>query len=177
MGLMIGNLGAMSQPLMSAEGKTLLDTLTSQRRHVLGILEGLSDEDLRRPMLPSGWTCLGLVQHLALDVERFWFRAVVAGEPMETGGDDNAWEVGPQVPADTVFNLYRKEIELADAIIAGTDPDAAPAWWPEDLFGSFRLENLREVMLHVITETACHAGHLDAVRELIDGRKWMVLTG
>jgi hypothetical protein len=31
-------------------------------------------------------------------------------------------------------------------------------------------------MLHVITETACHAGHLDAVRELIDGRTWMVLT-
>src|SRR5262245_45071899 len=89
----MANLAAMPQLDMSAEARTLLDTLTSQRQHVLGILEGLSEDDLRRPVLPSGWTCLGLVQHLALDVECFWFRAVVAGEPMENGGDDNAWEV------------------------------------------------------------------------------------
>jgi hypothetical protein len=81
------------------------------------------------------------------------------------------------VPADAVLHLYRREIQLADAIISATDLDTAPAWWPEDLFGSFRLDDLREIMLHVITETACHAGHLDAVRELIDGRRWMVLTG
>jgi uncharacterized damage-inducible protein DinB len=171
----IANLAAMSQLADNAEARALLDTLTSQREHVLGILEGLSDGDLRRPVLPSGWTCLGLVHHLALDVERFWFRAVVAGEPMVTGGDDNAWEVAADVSADTVLDLYRKEIELADAIIAATDLETAPAWWP-DFFGSFRLDNLREVVLHVITETACHAGHLDAVRELIDGRKWLVLT-
>jgi hypothetical protein len=94
---------------------------------------------------------------------------------MGTGGDDNAWEVAADVSADTVLDLYRKEIELADAIIAATDLETVPAWWP-DFFGSFRLDSLREVMLHVITETACHAGHLDAVRELIDGRKWLVLT-
>jgi Protein of unknown function (DUF664) len=35
-------------------------------------------------VLPSGWTCLGLVQHLALDVERFWFREIVAGETIDT---------------------------------------------------------------------------------------------
>jgi hypothetical protein len=163
---------------MNTEGKAVLESLTDQRRHVLGILDGLSEEDLRRPVLPSGWTCLGLVHHLALDVERFWFRAVMAGEPMETGGDTvDAWQVGLDVPADAVLDLYRRQIELADAIISATDLDTAPAWWPEDLFGSFRLNDLREIMLHVITETACHAGHLDAVRELIDGRRWMVLTG
>ena len=37
------------------------------------------------------------------------------------------------------------------------------------------LSDLRVVMLHVLKETACHAGHLDAVRELIDGRQWIVL--
>ena len=51
-----------------------------------------------------------------------------------------------------------------------------PLWWPEELFPGFRLHTLREIVLHVITETACHAGHLDAVRELIDGRTWLVLT-
>ncbi|MGO8726041.1 MAG: DUF664 domain-containing protein [Streptosporangiaceae bacterium] len=71
--------------------------------------------------------------------------------------------------------LVPREIELANAIIASADPDAEPARWLSQ-WGDWRLHNLREIMLHVITETACHAGHLDAVRELIDGRTWMVLT-
>jgi len=75
-----------------------------------------------------------------------------------------------------VLDADRREIELADAIIAATSLDSAPAWWPEDLFGSWRLDDLREILLHVIAETACHAGHLDAAGELIDGRQWIVLT-
>jgi len=63
-----------------SEMAALLDFLNGQRRHVLGILEGLSEADLRRPLLPSRWSCLGLVRHLTLDVERFWFQNVVAGE-------------------------------------------------------------------------------------------------
>ena len=46
--------------------------------------------------------------------------------------------------------------------------------WP-DFFGDWRLGDLRAVLLHVIAETACHAGHLDAARELIDGRTWLKL--
>ena len=57
---------------------------------------------------------------------------------------------------------------LADAVSAASSPDADVAWWPFP--GSeWTLHHLREVLLHVITETACHAGHLDAARELIDG--------
>jgi len=58
----------------------LVSSLNAQRDHVLGILEGLSEEALRRPVLPSGWTCLGLVRHLAIDVERFWFASIIAGK-------------------------------------------------------------------------------------------------
>jgi hypothetical protein len=154
---------------------TLLACLTGQRRHILGAIDGLDDEALRRPVLPSGWSCLGLLQHLALDDERFWFRAVVAGERAvidALAGD--AWTVDPGRTAEEVIAVYRDEIERADAIIAATPLDAAPAWWP-DFFPNFRLDNLGEVLLHVITETACHAGHLDAARELIDGEQWMVL--
>jgi hypothetical protein len=154
----------------------LLSYLGAQRDHVLGILEGLDEEALRRPVLPSGWTCLGLVRHLALDVERFWFRAVVAGEPVDLESGDGAWQVGSDVPAEAVFDLYRREIELANAIIAATPLDTAPAWWPEELFRDMPPQDLRETILHVIAETACHAGHLDAARELIDGRRWLVLT-
>jgi len=168
----------MSQPTMVDERAMLLSYLNAQRNHVLGILEGLSEEDLRRPALPSGWTCVGLVQHLALDVERFWFRAAIAGEQTvidELAEAGDAWQVGSDVPAVEVLDLYRREMDRANAIITATSLDTAPAWWP-DFFGNWRLHDLREVILHVITETACHAGHLDAVRELIDGRRWLVLT-
>lgn len=170
----------MSQAIPSKEAETLLAYLRSQREHVLGILEGLDDDALRRAVLPSGWSCIGLVRHLALDVERFWFRGVVAGEQGAIDelavAQETAWIVGPEVSVASVFELYHRESERADAIIAASSPDAAPGWWPVGLFGDWRLDTVRQVLLHVITETACHTGHLDAARELIDGRKWLVLT-
>lgn len=166
----------MVHPASTTEGAALLSSLNRQREHVLGILDGLPEEALRRPVLPSGWSCLGLVRHLALDVERFWFRAVVAGEPVDLESGDAAWQVTPDVPAAAVFELYRRETGLADAVIAATALDAGPAWWPDELFGDLPRRALRATILHVITETACHAGHLDAARELIDGRTWLVLT-
>jgi uncharacterized damage-inducible protein DinB len=166
----------MPEPEMSKESRLLLASLSGQRDHVLGILEGLSDEALRRPVLPSGWTSLGLVRHLAVDIERFWFRSIVAGETVEPRESDAAvWQVTPDESAEAILDLYRREIELANAIIAATPLDTAPASWPDEWSG-WRLADLREIILHVITETACHAGHLDAVRELIDGRTWLVLT-
>ncbi|MFI1095311.1 DinB family protein [Streptomyces sp. NPDC020917] len=163
-----------------AEVAALLACLASQRRHVLDALEGLDDEALRRGVLPSGWNCLGLVRHLALDVEQFWFRGALAGEPevieWALAEHEEPWEVGPGVPAADVLALYRRQIALADAVVEGLAPDAAPAWWPTEIFGPPHLHSVREVVLHVITETACHAGHLDAVRELIDGRQRLVLT-
>jgi uncharacterized damage-inducible protein DinB len=166
-----------SQPTIGTETEALLASLNAQRRHVLGILADLSDDDLRRAVLPSGWTCIGMVRHLTLDVERFWFRGVVAGQPIDLDiSDDVIWNVRADQQVAAVLDDYRQEIEHADTIISATAPDAAPTWWPEELFPGFRLHTLRQIVLHVITETACHAGHLDAARELIDGRTWLVLT-
>ncbi|WP_328826076.1 DinB family protein [Streptomyces sp. NBC_00252] len=168
-----------SETAPDSEVRALLRILDGQRRHVLGILDGLDAKDLRRPALPSGWHCLGLVQHLTLDVERFWFRAVVAGDEEVIQGlpiGDEAWKVAPEVSAGEVLERYRREAELADAVITATPADAALAWWPHDLFGEPHLHTLRDVVLHVVAETACHAGHLDAARELLDGRRWLVLT-
>ncbi len=162
----------------SAERAALLLCLSRQREHVLGVLDGLAEQALRQPVLPSGWTCAGLVQHLALDVERFWFRQVMTGEQVEPDrfGDDG-WQVRSEVPVAAVLDLYRREIALADQIITETTSlQARPAWWPDFFPSGFHLENLRQVLLHVIAETACHAGHLDAARELIDGSQWLVLT-
>lgn len=164
----------------SREGEALLAALGAQRRHVLGILEGLDDEAMRRPVLPSGWSCVGLVHHLALDVERFWFGGVVAGEQSVVDwvaqDDGRSWTVGPEVSVDSVLETYRQEVARADAVLAATAPDAPPAWWPEELLGERWMPDLRAVVLHVLTETATHAGHLDAARELIDDRRWLVLT-
>ena len=163
----------------TSERALLQAYLGAQRKHVLGAVDGLSDEDLLRPVLPSGWSCASMIQHLALEVERFWFRQVMAGaeigETEHTGADGNAWALPAGTSPQSVIELYRREVGLADAIVAATSLEAQPAWWP-DYFASFRMDNLRDVILHVIAETACHAGHLDAARELIDGGQWMVLA-
>ncbi|MEU6112159.1 DinB family protein [Streptomyces albidoflavus] len=164
---------------VDAEVGALLAVLDGQRRHVLGILDGLDVEALRRPVLPSGWSCLGLVQHLALDVERFWFQAVFAGDgdviaSLAEMGD--AWQVGEEMDAGAVLERYRVEARIADQLAAEGVADAPLAWWPGHFDGEQHLHTLRDLLLHVITETACHAGHLDAARELIDGRRWLVLT-
>jgi uncharacterized damage-inducible protein DinB len=164
---------------LSAEGAVLLTTLQSQRAHVLGSLEGLDDNTLRRSVLPTGWTMLGLLNHLTYDIEQFWFRAVMAGEqPVidQLPEGDEGWRVPDTRSAGAVLEAYRAEAALADAIITATPLATPPAWWPVELFGTFRLDDLREVVLHVITETACHAGHLDVTRELIDGQTWLILT-
>lgn len=165
---------------MSTDETTLLlSHLDGQRRHVLGILDGLDDAALRRPVLPTGWYGLGLVRHLTLDVERFWFEAVLAGDPSAIAGldeIDNAWQVPEEMPAAAVLDGYRRQIERSNEVARATPIDARPAWWPGDQFGDFRLENLRDLLLHVLTETATHAGHLDAARELIDRRTWLILT-
>src|SRR5579863_3137509 len=104
--------------LVEHETEVLLGFLDSEREHVLGILEGFSEEQLRRPMLPSGWNCLGMVKHLALSDEHYWFRCVVAGESFDffPEGPDGDWRVGPDESAEDVFALYRDEIAHANEI-------------------------------------------------------------
>jgi uncharacterized damage-inducible protein DinB len=159
--------------------RPVLGHLQGQRRHVLGILDGLDEEQLRRGVLPSGWSCLGLVRHLTLDDEQFWFQAVLAGDPAAiaaatSGGPADAWVVPDDVPATAVLDAYREQAERSDAVVSGLTLDAGLAWWP-DFFGEWRLRDLQDLLLHVITETSVHAGQLDAVRELLDGRQWIVL--
>ena len=160
--------------MVSAETESLVYYLDQQRESVLDIVDGLPEAALRRVMFPSGWTCLGLIHHLAVDDERYWFRGVAAGGPIEfPAGEDPGWEVAPEITAREVFGLYREEIARANAIIAATPLDALarrrdPRWdawgWPDEPV------TLRWIILHMIEETARHARHLDTARELLDGR-------
>lgn len=156
------------------EREVLLAWLNAKRDHVLAQLEGLSDEHLRRPVLPSGWSCLGLVRHLTLSDERFWFDVVIAGRPLDfwPEGDGADWVVTDDESADDVLQAYRDAIAVSNIITAERSLDAPPAN-PHEAPGDF--PDVRSVLVHVLVETATHAGHLDAVRELLDGRQRLVL--
>ena len=163
---------------MLPERTALLSRLSGQRDHVLAQLEGLTDEQLRRPVLPSGWSCLGLVRHLTLSDERYWFEVVVAGEPLDfwPERENGDWRVDPAEPVEDVVAAYRAAIARADEIIANRQFDDAPEqpeqWWDQ---AGLSFPDLRSIVVHVLVETSVHAGHLDAVRELLDGRQHLVV--
>ena len=151
----------------------VLAELRSQRRHVEKTVAGLSTTDLTTAHPPTTWTPASVLHHLALDVERWWFGAVIAGdEAARRYFDKNpggAWQVPP---GTDVFQVYAEEQAVSDRILASVEADAAPAWWPS-FMGPDR--SVAQIVLHVVTETAAHAGQLDVVRESIDGTQWMVL--
>ncbi|MFJ8959422.1 DinB family protein [Lentzea sp. NPDC102401] len=137
--------------------------LKFQRHCVLKKAEGLTDDELRRPMVASGTSILGLIQHLA-EAEHYWFGHHLAGA--EWSADT---EFGMTVPADrdaaTVIADYR-------AAIAGSDGAIEAAGHPEALMVTpveGVSKTLRWVLAHMTTETARHAGHADIIREQIDG--------
>jgi hypothetical protein len=163
---------------MSSERDLLLRQLDGQRRHVLDQIEGLSDRQLRQPVLPSGWSCLGLLRHLTLSDERYWFGVVMAGQPLDFWpvGTNADWFVDDGESAASVISAYRDAIDRSTAIIADLSLDDPPAthedWWAES---GQSFPDLRTVLVHVLIETATHAGHLDAVRELLDGKLYLAI--
>jgi hypothetical protein len=146
------------------EKSTLLMFLRAQRESVLAILDGLGEEELRTAVLPSGWTPLGLVEHLG-DAERHWFQEIVTGtaDPLPWPGEHEP------LPPEVVFAYYREQCRRSDEIFTATPLSAPPRGRHPGPLGD-EIADLRGVVLHVIEETARHAGHLDVVRELIDGR-------
>ena len=152
----------------------LFRALENQRGHILGAVDGLDETQLTTPFSPSGWTPAGLVQHLALDAEGYWFREVFADQPIARDGDpENAWDVAPGGGL-AALDRYREECALANEVIAAHSPGDEPAAWPAR-WGTWRLANLYQMTLHVVTETSCHTGHLDIAREFIDGTQHMVV--
>lgn len=161
-----------------ADRSLLLRHLASQRHHVLTQLDDLTDAQLRSVVLPSGWTPLGLVRHLTMSDERYWFDVVMGGAPLDywPEGANADWLVSPDEAASDVIDAYRAAITRSDEVIAGLGLDQPPIrlepWWSD---AGLAFPDLRTVMMHVIVETATHAGHLDAARELIDGHQHLVL--
>ncbi|MFI0238922.1 DinB family protein [Streptomyces sp. NPDC016845] len=148
---------------MSRETDALRHFLNAQRAGVPAILNGLTELQLRTPVLPSGWTPLGLVQHIG-DAEHHWFQEVALGKASPR---PRPYDLATAAPAE-VMAFYRSQCELSDAVLAATPLDARPlGHHGEDVDDD--VTDLRWIVLHMIEETARHLGHLDTARELLDG--------
>jgi hypothetical protein len=156
-----------------ADDEMLRDYLRYQREAVLAVLEGLDEADWHRSVVPTGWTPAGLLAHLG-GAEWHWFQGVVAGKQPELAGD-LAEDQPPYDPLTVVFTadepsteviaFYREQCAQSEAVLATTTL-SAPLLGKH---GRYEPPNVRWVVLHMIEETARHAGHLDIARELLDG--------
>ena len=146
--------------------------LQEAREVLLWKLEGLSEYDVRRPMVPTGTNLLGLVKHVAIMEAGYlgatfgrpiaeldpWFRddAVVNADMWATADETREQIVG----------LYRRVWEHSDATVdlLGLDALGRVPWWrgPEEV-------TVLRILVYMIAETNRHAGHADILRELIDG--------
>ena len=145
--------------------------LQEARDALLWKLDGLSEYDVRRPVVPTGTNLLGLVKHLA-NVELGYFgdtfgRPCADKVPLDESDPNSDMFAAPDESREFITGLYRRAWAHADATIDALALDATGhvPWWPPD-----RNEvTLHRVLVHVIAETCQHAGHADIIRELVDG--------
>jgi uncharacterized damage-inducible protein DinB len=150
---------------------TLQRYLQTHRDVMLWKLDGLSEYDVRRPLTPTGTNLLGLVKHLAM-VEAGYFGDVF-GRPLDgrpawfedQTPNVDMWATAEQ-SREEIVALYRRVWQHADGTIEALPLDAPGTvpWW-----GDRGSVTLHQILVHVIAETARHAGHADIVREFIDG--------
>jgi len=156
--------GDVGPPSLNTDEKTTLIVFLDYLREALIVKTyGLPDDKARTPGVPSGTSLLWLIKHM-IAVELNWFEWSYLGADVPLM-DDEA-RVDPQETAADLIARYRDAVVRANAIIAGCDdldrpgkrslrPDAAPS--------------MRWLLVHMIEETARHAGHADILREHIDG--------
>jgi hypothetical protein len=147
----------------AGELDTALAFLSFARECVVKKTEGLSEEQLRRVLVESGTTLLGLVHHLTL-AERLWFGYHVAGRESDEPGDVDM-DVPPERTPEQVLADYRAAVEASDEAVRAVGDLEKPMAIP--IQG--KLYSLRWVVAHMTSETARHAGHADILREQIDG--------
>jgi hypothetical protein len=158
-----------------ADEREALTRYLAQERYVLTLTaHGLTDEQARLAPSPSPLSVAALIKHSAA-VEEFWIGLVQGIVPDRDSGADeyqDNFRLGPDETLDTLLDRYAEVAARTDAVLEGINdlgqavkkPAGVP-WFPEDVDAW----SVRWVLLHLISETARHAGHADIVRESIDG--------
>ncbi|MCX4647594.1 MULTISPECIES: DinB family protein [unclassified Streptomyces] len=161
------------RPPYDADERTqLVAWLDMQRTVVQWKCEGVSEKDAHRSVLPASpaMTVAGVVSHLRW-VEHCWFEVMLLGGaaegPQFDDGPEDADMLVDDIPLDQLLGEYARQYARSNEITAAHSLDQAGRH-PDFRAGS---ANLRWILLHMIEETARHAGHLDAIRELLDGEK------
>ena len=148
------------------EREVLSGFLELYRGIVVRKLSGLSDADARRALVPSSTTLLGLVKHLAA-VEREWFGQVLGRRPAAELGlpvPGDGFALGPR---DTVAGVVADYRSACAESRAATERHELDDVVPHERLGSV---SLRWILVHLVEETARHAGHADILREQTDGQ-------
>ena len=150
------------------ERASLTGWLDYHRATLLQKCEGLTDDQLRRPMVPSGTSLLGLVKHLT-EVEHGWFVRTFAqlDEPYLFATDDDPDADMAATAQETTEDLiagYRRACARSREIVAAAA--SLDDVVPHRRLGSV---DLRWILTHMVEETARHNGHADILRELLDG--------
>jgi uncharacterized damage-inducible protein DinB len=158
-------------PFTGGEKESLQVALQRHREVVVWKLDGLDDEQLRRPMTPSGTNLIGMVKHLGA-VEYGWF-CQTFGRPQEPrcaeidelleDDPENDMRLSPQESTQEIVEFYLRACASADDAIEEIGLDTLGTSW------SGEQVSMRWVLIHMVEETARHAGHMDILRELIDG--------
>jgi len=143
----------------AGERETLLALLQYQRESFVRKVSGVTDADARREYVASGTTLLWLMKHMAR-AEQLWIVQRFAGEVADLLDDT----VRTDDSVAAAIDAYRATWTRVDAIVAGASLDDAC----HDT-GNESMVNLRWVLMHLLEETARHAGHADILRELVDG--------
>ena len=153
-------------PPTGGEKESLQAALERHRDAITWKLDGLDEQQLRTSLLPSGLTPIGLMKHLGA-VEYGWFCMSFgrAHEPLPFDEhDENAdLTVAIDEPVTDVLAFYERARAAASAAVDEIDLDqTGTAWFGDEV-------SMRWVMIHMLEELARHAGHMDVMRELIDG--------
>ncbi len=138
------------------------------------IVAGLSEELWHTSVVPSGWTPAGLVAHLG-GAERHWTCDVILdrdpGHPFDVDVNDEPYDpYAPFVidwPSSKVLAYYQDQADQTNQVLAATALDAVPRGRHD--MPDLDPQTVREIVLHLIEETAAHSGHLEIARELLDG--------
>jgi len=151
--------------------QVLLGYLDFFRSTVAEKVSGLSEADLRRSLLPSAWTPLELVKHLA-HMERRWLVWGFLGTRVpDPWGDQNPagrWQVAPEESVQDLLFALAAGGRRTREIVEGAHLEARAATGGRFEPGT-EPPQLERILLHVLQEYARHCGHLDTVRELLDG--------
>jgi uncharacterized damage-inducible protein DinB len=166
---------------LTGERADLLEALAAHRYFLRFTVQGLTDEQARQRTTASELTLGGLVKHVASQ-EAGWVRFILEGPSSMPGPDDaeqmakwaEEFRMGPDDTLEGILAHYEEVAARTDELVRTLpDLDASHPLPEAPWFPPGAVRSARRVFLHIVAETAQHAGHADILRESLDGQKTM----